>query len=226
MVYEALQHIQGALNAPKGQFNKFGGYAYRSCEDILEAVKPLLAETLSTVTVADEIVQVGSRYYVKATATLHCGEESVSTTAYAREAEEKKGMDESQITGSASSYARKYALNGLFAIDDNRDADATNTGDGKPKPAQKPAGRPQTSAAAQPVVQKPAPAPVKAATAAQAATVPEKAPAAQKEAEPYRFKNGKHAGRTPEEVWADDPDYIRYVSALPKCPAEVLAVMK
>lgn len=81
MVYEALQHIQGALNAPKGQFNKFGGYAYRSCEDILEAVKPLLAETLSTVTVADEIVQVGSRYYIKATATLHCGEESVSTSA-------------------------------------------------------------------------------------------------------------------------------------------------
>ena len=226
MVYEALQHIQGALNAPKGQFNKFGGYAYRSCEDILEAVKPLLAETLSTVTVEDEIVQVGSRYYVKATATLHCGEESVSTTAYAREAEEKKGMDESQITGSASSYARKYALNGLFAIDDNRDADATNTGDGKPKPAQKPAGRPQTNAA-QPVVQKPAPAPVKAATAAQKAAAPEKAPAAQPaSAAPYRFKSGKHAGRTPEEVWATDPDYIRQVTLLPQCPAEVLAVMK
>lgn len=226
MVYEALQHIQGALNAPKGQFNKFGGYAYRSCEDILEAVKPLLAETLSTVTVADEIVQVGSRYYVKATATLHCGEESVSTTAYAREAEEKKGMDESQITGSASSYARKYALNGLFAIDDNRDADATNTGDGKPKPAQKPAGRPQTSAA-QTVVQKPAPAPVKEATAAQAATAPEKAQAAQPAAAaPYRFKNGPHAGQTPAEVWAADPDYIRYVSKMPACPAEVLAVMK
>ena len=225
MVYEALQHIQGALNAPKGQFNKFGGYAYRSCEDILEAVKPLLAETLSTVTVADEIVQVGSRYYIKATATLHCGEESVSTTAYAREAEEKKGMDESQITGSASSYARKYALNGLFAIDDNRDADATNTGDGKPKPAQKPAGRPQTSAAPQ-GAQRPAPTPAKTATAAQKAAAPEKAPAAQKGAEPYRFKNGPHAGQTPAEVWAADPDYIRYVSALPACPAEVLAVLK
>lgn len=135
-------------------------------------------------------------------------------------------MDESQITGSASSYARKYALNGLFAIDDNRDADATNTGDGKPKAAQKPAGRPQTSAAPQ-GVQRPAPAPTKAAPAAQKAAAPEKAPAAQPaSAAPYRFKNGPHAGQTPAEVWAADPDYIRYVSTMPACPAEVLAAMK
>lgn len=122
-----LASIQKNLKAPKNQFNKFGGYSYRSCEDILEALKPLTAELGATVTISDEMVEVGGRVYVKATATLRCGEESISTTAYAREAETKKGMDESQITGATSSYARKYALNGLFAIDDNKDADDTNT---------------------------------------------------------------------------------------------------
>lgn len=118
-----LSEIQQKLKAPKGQENKFGGYKYRSCEDILEAVKPLLGD--ATLTLTDDIVEIGGRIYVKATATF-TGEDTHTTTAFAREAETKRGMDESQITGSASSYARKYALNGLFCIDDTKDADATN----------------------------------------------------------------------------------------------------
>lgn len=119
--------IQTKLNAPKNQRNNFGNYNYRSCEDILEALKPLLQETGCTLTVSDDIVQVADRIYVKATAKLRTpsGEE-YSTTAFAREALAKKGMDDSQVTGAASSYARKYALNGLFCIDDNKDADALN----------------------------------------------------------------------------------------------------
>ena len=123
-----LNEIQVKLNAPKGNYNSFGKYSYRSCEDILAAVKPLLKETKSTLTLWDEIVLVGERYYVKATATLtNEAGETATTTAYAREEQDKKGMDASQITGTASSYARKYALNGLFAIDDVKDADALNT---------------------------------------------------------------------------------------------------
>ena len=123
-----MQSIQAELKAPKGQTNKFGGYTYRSAEDILEAVKPLLSKYDCFLTVSDDIVEVGGRVYVKATATVtesHSDPIAV-TTAFAREAETKKGMDEAQITGSASSYARKYALNGLFAIDDTKDPDATN----------------------------------------------------------------------------------------------------
>ena len=134
-LYEKLRAVQSALKAPKGQENKFGGYRYRSCEDILEAVKPLLAENGLALTISDEIVLVGERYYVKATATITDGENSVSVTAYAREEETKKGMDAAQITGSASSYARKYSLNGLLAVDDTKDPDATNDhGKAKPKP--------------------------------------------------------------------------------------------
>ena len=118
---EILNKIQTKLKAPKGQTNSFGKYKYRSCEDILEAVKPLLGE--ATLTVWDEIVLVGDRFYVKATASLQSGEERAETSAFAREAEEKKGMDVAQVTGAASSYARKYALNGLFCIDDNKDPD-------------------------------------------------------------------------------------------------------
>lgn len=119
-----LNVIQSELKAPKGQYNKFGNYNYRSCEDILEAVKPLLKESGLILLIKDEIVNLGDRYYVKATCTLYDEEgHSLSTEALAREAQTKKGMDESQITGAASSYARKYALNGLFAIDDNKDAD-------------------------------------------------------------------------------------------------------
>lgn len=119
---ERLAEIQRTLNAPKNQHNKFGGYNYRSCEDILQAVKPLLNGLV--ITVNDDIVAAGDRIYVKATATITDGEYSISTTAFAREAATKKGMDDSQITGSTSSYARKYALNGLLLIDDNKDADS------------------------------------------------------------------------------------------------------
>jgi len=117
-----LNKIQKELDVPKNQLNSFGGYKYRSCEDILSAVKPLLGEAV--LTISDEMVQVGERYYVKATATLSLGEKKIEATAFAREAETKKGMDDAQITGAASSYARKYALNGLFAIDDEKDPDA------------------------------------------------------------------------------------------------------
>lgn len=125
MIYEKLLNIQTELKAPKGQFNSYGGYKYRSCEDILEAVKPLLKKYNCTLTIFDEIVYIGERYYIKATACLFDEEnkENISNIAYAREEENKKGMDGSQITGTASSYARKYALNGLFLIDDTKDAD-------------------------------------------------------------------------------------------------------
>lgn len=126
-ITEILSDIQGALKAPKNQTNKFGGYNYRSCEDIMEALKPLLSVHKAAVTVSDNIVMIGDRFYIQATATLHCNGESVSNTAYARESADKKGMDAAQITGATSSYARKYALNGLFCIDDTKDADATNT---------------------------------------------------------------------------------------------------
>lgn len=120
---EKVIAIQCRLNAPKSRYNKFGNYSYRSLEDILEAAKPLLKEYGLLLTIKDEIVLVGERYYVKATATLKGDGEEYSASAYARETETKKGMDESQITGSASSYARKYALNGLLCIDDTKDAD-------------------------------------------------------------------------------------------------------
>lgn len=116
-----LQEIQHQLKAPKGQFNSFGKYNYRSCEDILEAVKPLLGE--SVLLLSDEIVPLGNRFYVKATAKFIDGDKTTEVFAYAREQDEKKGMDASQVTGSSSSYARKYALNGLFLIDDTKDAD-------------------------------------------------------------------------------------------------------
>ena len=123
-----LNEIQKRLKAPKGQYNAFGKYKYRSAEDILEAVKPIYIEQNCTLTISDSIELVGERYYVKATAKLTNSEGvSVETSAYAREDLAKKGMDEAQITGSTSSYARKYALNGLFAIDDEKDPDTTNT---------------------------------------------------------------------------------------------------
>lgn len=118
---EKLAKIQHDLNAPKNQRNNFGNYNYRSCEDILQAVKPLLGDL--TLTISDDIQVIGDRVYVKATATISDGENNLSTQAFARESLTKKGMDESQITGSTSSYARKYALNGLLLIDDNKDAD-------------------------------------------------------------------------------------------------------
>lgn len=150
---DALRKIQQELKAPKGQFNKFGGYHYRSAEDILEAVKPLLAKTKAELILSDEIVEVGGRIYVKATALLSDGEQQAKVTAYAREPEDKKGMDASQITGTASSYARKYALNGLFLIDDTKDADTDEyrQQQGQQPPAQQqPAQKQQRPPAAQP----------------------------------------------------------------------------
>lgn len=128
-VYQKLAEIQINLKAPKEQVNSFGRYKYRSCEDILEAVKPHLAYTKTALKISDELVNIGDRYYVKATARLIDTEtnEATESTAYAREEESKKGMDSSQVTGAASSYARKYALNGLLAIDDVADSDSTNT---------------------------------------------------------------------------------------------------
>ena len=123
---KVLHEIQQNLKAPKGQFNKFGNYKYRSCEDILEAVKPLIPESYHLI-ITDEIIHIEGRFYVKATANLSDGKEFATATAWAREAADKKGMDHAQITGAASSYARKYALNGLFCIDDTKDPDSTNT---------------------------------------------------------------------------------------------------
>lgn len=123
-MYNKLLNVQKNLKAPKGQTNTFGKYKYRSCEDILEAVKPLLAKEGLVLNLSDEIVQIGERYYVKATAILRDTEgKELNVTAYAREDDSKKGMDLSQVTGATSSYARKYALNGMFCIDDTKDAD-------------------------------------------------------------------------------------------------------
>lgn len=124
-IYEKLSEIQHELKAPKGQYNSFGKYKYRSCEDILEAVKPICYKNKATLVLSDEVCCQDGRFYIEAKATLYDQESEgkVENTAYARESQEKKGMDESQITGTASSYARKYALNGLFNIDDTKDAD-------------------------------------------------------------------------------------------------------
>lgn len=127
-IYSKLMTIQSNLKAPKGQYNNFGKYKYRSCEDILESVKPLLSLHDCALVITDDIVMLGERIYVKATAKLISGSEHIESSAFAREEDTKKGMDSSQVTGAASSYARKYALNGLFCIDDTKDSDTTNTG--------------------------------------------------------------------------------------------------
>lgn len=143
-----LQQIQETLKAPKNQENKFGGYKYRSCEDILEALKPVLAPLNCAVVITDEVVEIAGRVYVKSTATLKTpeGKEDVSVSAFAREQAVKKGMDEAQITGAASSYARKYALNGLFAIDDTKDSDAMNNAQ-EPHKTEKPSANPASNPA-------------------------------------------------------------------------------
>ena len=143
---ELLIEVQAELKAPKGLFNSFGNYNYRSTESILEALKPILKEKGLLLTITDELVVLGDRYYIKAEAKLSKGEDSISVTAYAREEETKKGMDSSQITGATSSYARKYALNGLFLIDDNKDADTDeyhriNDSDKTPKIPAKPSDK-------------------------------------------------------------------------------------
>ena len=124
----SLSKIQAAIKAPKGQFNNFGKYKYRSCEDIVEAVKPVINSLGFYLILSDQLVNIGNRFYIEATATISNGLETFSAKALAREEESKKGMDGAQVTGASSSYARKYALNGLFAIDDTKDSDATNNG--------------------------------------------------------------------------------------------------
>lgn len=144
-IYEKLMNIQKELKAPKGQYNSFGKYKYRSCEDILESVKPLLEKYKVTIILTDKLEQIGERYYIRAKAILIDTESnnSIENTAYAREEETKKGMDGSQITGTSSSYARKYALNGLLLIDDTKDADTdefakeNNKGKTKEEPKEK-----------------------------------------------------------------------------------------
>ena len=138
-----LQQIQQELKAPKGQRNSFGNYNYRSCEDILEALKPILAKHGAAIVLADEVMEIGGRVYVKATATLKTKDGNESATAFAREPQTKKGCDESQITGATSSYARKYALNGLFGIDDTKDADTMDNRAEGQKTAYKPAPKAQ-----------------------------------------------------------------------------------
>lgn len=145
-VYQKLLNIQSVLKCAKSQYNSFGKYNYRSCEDILEAAKPIVHGAQCVLTVSDEIVFVGDRFYIKATATLVDCEtgETVKNTAFAREEESKKGMDGSQITGTASSYARKYCLNGLFCLDDTKDADTNeyhNVVERKQKTAPKTEGK-------------------------------------------------------------------------------------
>ena len=134
---EALINIQSELKANKSQYNSFGKYYYRSCEDILEALKPLLKKYNATLYISDDVVEVGGRVYVKATATIHDGKEYISVSAFAREPESRKGMDDAQVTGATSSYARKYCLNGLFAIDDAKDADADESGKNESEPSPK-----------------------------------------------------------------------------------------
>lgn len=155
-LYKDLSNIQQSLKAPKGQFNNFGKYKYRSCEDILEAVKPLLAGLV--LTLSDEIIQVDTRFYIKSTAKISNSIASITVSAFARESLDKKGMDDSQITGTASSYARKYALNGLFLIDDTKDADTdehtnqTNKPEGRAKTTQvKPEVKPEVKSEVAPV---------------------------------------------------------------------------
>ena len=130
-IHTELARIQRELIAPKNQFNSFGKYKYRSCEDILEGLKKVQGEC--SITLDDEMINVGNRFYVQATATLRFNGDTISVKALARESEDKKGMDSSQVTGATSSYARKYALNGLFAIDDTKDADTRNNSDSDDK---------------------------------------------------------------------------------------------
>lgn len=185
-IYEKLANVQNALKAPKSQYNAFGKYNYRNCEDIIEAAKPLLKENGLILFLNDEIKLIGDRFYVQATATIINLEEKplpedtgimynerVSVTAYAREEAEKKGMDGSQVTGASSSYARKYALNGLFAIDDTKDSDTTNIGN--------------------------------------AHTTGEVKMSTLDDAKSYVLNFGKHSGKTLAEIYKADKQYLEWL---------------
>lgn len=188
-IYEKLLSIQTELKCGKTQFNKFGNYYFRNCEDILEAVKPLCAKFKAVLFVSDELTLIQDRYYIKATATLVDAEkpsDQIQVTASAREEEEKKGMDGSQITGASSSYARKYALNGLFAIDDTKDSDTTNDNEEKSKTSKTTATTP----------------------AAQKATA-QKPPITIKVTDKVGF--GKYADKTWGEVYIENKNYFEYL---------------
>ncbi len=154
-IYQKLSHVQLSLKVPKSQYNKFGDYYYRNCEDIQEAAKPIMGQIGTVLVISDDLVQIGDRFYIKATARFIDTDsgESVENTAYAREAIDKKGMDVSQVTGSTSSYARKYALNGLFCIDDTKDADTLQAPDG-PDPMQPDGKQPKQADQAAPAQNK------------------------------------------------------------------------
>lgn len=212
-----LNAIQTALKAPKSQYNKFGKYSYRSCEDILEAVKPFLRDLGAVLVINDEIVQIGERYYVKATATLTAEGESISATAYAREAEEQTGMQASQLTGSTSSYARKYALNGLMCIDDNKDADSTNTNEKPSTAPSKPVNNGMGNLAPKPVV-KPQTAPQTTTEPSNAEPAPKKvkSPAVLEDAWNWNGTYGTYAGFTLKELYEGDPKHLNDVYVLAK----------
>lgn len=185
-VYKKLLNIQQKLKAPKGQFNDFGKYHYRSCEDILEEIKPHLARENAILYFVDKVENVGNRNYIRTDLhfiDINSGEELVNS-AYAREEEVKKGMDGSQITGASSSYARKYALNGLFAIDDTKDSDVTNKGD---EPKNK-------------VVKEEFP-----------KTLIEEEIVSSNQFGAYKFKSGKYEGKTIAEVYMTDKGYLEFL---------------
>lgn len=213
-----LNAIQTALKAPKSQYNKFGKYSYRSCEDILEAVKPFLRDLGAVLVINDEIVQIGERYYVKATATLTAEGESISATAYAREAEEQVGMQASQLTGSTSSYARKYALNGLMCIDDNKDADSTNTNGKDEKPSTAPSksdNKGMGNLAPKPIV-KPQTPPQTATEPSKAEPAPGKNPTVLDDAWDWDGTYGTFAGYPLKVLYKADPKHLNDVYVLAK----------
>lgn len=190
--YERVSKIQKELKAPKSQRNNFGNYNYRNCEDILEAVKPLLGGLV--LTVSDDVVAVGNRIYIKSTSTITDGTTSLSNTAFARESEEKKGMDSAQISGSSSSYARKYSLNGLFLIDDTKDADsdavtAVTRGEKMPEKTS-PAPKAVTAKVATPEEKVVAANPENAVTATPAAPVKKSGPWGAKKSAPATTSGG------------------------------------
>lgn len=195
-IYESLSNIQNELKAPKGQRNNFGNYNFRSCEDILEAVKPICKKYNTTLVLSDTLENIGDRYYIKATATLfNFKGESISNTANAREEETKKGMDGSQITGTSSSYARKYALNGLFNIDDTKDADSDEY--------HKQTNKEETKQVKQNNKQEP------------------KKEITKEQAEKHILSFGKHKGKTLKEILKEDVSYIDWLYTSDKTDNEI-----
>lgn len=197
-IVSVLAAVQAAVKAPKNQINKYSNYAYRSLEDILEAAKPITSKLGAAITLSDDVVLIGSRYYVKSTARFLYGDAVIETVAFAREPEEKKGNDAMQITGTASSYARKYAVSSLLCLDDSKDIDSEdNRGNAGPATA------PQKAAAKPAATTTPAPAP-KAAETAKEVTTPFEVMAALD----YVIPNGPHKGRKLRDIYKTDKDAI------------------